>query len=92
MPKVYVKTYGKKSNNTVYAKDEPLSLIERINISKETREKYKDVCKIRRLPKPRVPTVQTHAPYPGHMEDYINEMIDKAINHRLVQRTRTLAE
>ena len=92
MPKVYVKTYGKKSNNTVYAKDEPLSLIERIDISKETREKYKDVCKIRRLPKPRVPIVQTHAPYPGHMEDYINEMIDKAINHRLVQRTRTLVE
>ena len=92
MPKTYVNKYGKTTKNTVYTKDEPLSLIEHIDISKETREKYKDVCKIRRLPKPRVPNVQTHAPYSGHMEDFINEMIDKAINHRLVQHTRTLAE
>ena len=65
MPKAYVQKYRKTTNTTVYAKDKPLSLIERIDISKETREKYKDVCKIRRLPKPSAPTVQTHAPYPG---------------------------
>ena len=31
------------TKNTVFAKHEPIGLIERIDISKETREKYKDV-------------------------------------------------
>ena len=41
------------TKNTVFAKHEPIGLIERIDISKETREKYKDVCKRRSLYKPK---------------------------------------
>ena len=80
------------TRNTVFAKHEPIGLIERIDISKETREKYKDVCKRRSLYKPKYRPVQTHEPYSGHMDDFITEMIDKAITARLVERTRTLAD
>lgn len=85
MPKAITK-------NTVFAKNEPLGLRERIDISKETREKYKDVCKRRPVPKPRNIKVVTHPPSPGHLERYIDDMIAKTVSHHLLVRTRTLAE
>ena len=85
MPKAITK-------NTVFAKNEPLGLRERIDISKETRAKYKDVCKRRPLPKPRNKLVITSPPLPGHFEQYIDEMIAKSVSHHLVMRTRTLAD
>ena len=52
MPKVYVKHY-KPSTKSVYARNEPLDLLERIDVPRETRAKYANVGKPRKAVKPK---------------------------------------
>ena len=82
----------KATKNTVYARNEPLGLIERIDISKETREKYKDVCKRRPQMKPKKYIVHTHPAHPDSLERTIQHLVDKAIDNAVLMRQRRLED
>lgn len=63
MPKVQNKT-----SRIVTAKDESRGgLLKRISVSKEIRDRYKNVCKRRPIPKPKREVVMTHAADPEIM-------------------------
>ena len=85
MPKAITK-------NTVFARHEPIGLIERIDISKETQEKFKDVCKWRPLLKPKKVVVHTKPAHPDSLERTIAHLIEKAVDSRILMRQRRLQE
>lgn len=87
MPKVQ-----NKNSRVVAAKDEPRGLIERISISKETRERYKDVCKRRPTYKPKREVVKTHAADPEIVKQGDEDLARMGLLSRLVTEKRRLED
>ena len=85
MPKAITK-------NTVFARHEPIGLIDRIDISKETQEKYKDVCKRRPQMKPKKYEYHTRPAHPESLERTIQHLVDKAIDNAVLMRQRRLED
>lgn len=87
MPKVQ-----NKNSRVVTAKDEPRGLIERISISKETRDRYKDVCKRRPAYKPKREVVKTHAADPEIMRQGDEDIARLGLLSRLLTEKRKLED
>lgn len=88
MPKVQNKT-----SRIVTAKDESRGgLLERISVSKEIRDRYKNVCKRRPIPKPKHEVVMTHAADPEIMRQGDEDIARLDLLARLVAEKRKLED